>query len=76
VLSLNGQPIARARITLTDAEGNSRSALTNQFGSYRFENVQAGQIYIFSITSKKHNFSPQAVTVSEALSELDFVAKE
>ena len=45
-LTANGQGISRAVISMTEASGNQRFALTNSFGYYRFADVPAGQTYI------------------------------
>ena len=73
---LNGQRgISRARVTLTDASGSTRSALTNSFGYYSFDEVGAGETYIFSVHSKRYSFATQVVTVTKDLTELNFTAQ-
>jgi len=59
---------------LTDAFGNTRTARTSTFGYYRFDEVEAGQTYIFNVRSKRYQFAPQVVTVTEDLTELNFIA--
>ena len=56
--------------------GMIRTAETNQFGYYRFDDVEAGQTYIFSVSHKTFQFaiSPQVIFVQEELSELNFTA--
>lgn len=68
--------IARAMVAVTDAEGNIRTARTNSFGNYKFENLPAGATYIFNVTAKGFEFAPQVVTLSEAVENLDFAATE
>ncbi len=72
----NKRGVGNARVKMTDANGASRYATSNPFGYYRFENVGAGETYIFSVDSKRYSFNPQAVTVSEALTDLNFTAEQ
>lgn len=65
-----------AKVILTDASGNSRTTSTGSFGYFRFDDVQSGETYIVSVTSKRYQFSPQVVTVNEELSELNFTAQQ
>ena len=64
--------IPNAIVRMTDQNGAARSARTNSFGYFRFDDVLAGQTYIFSVTSKRYNFEPQAVTVNNNFSGLIF----
>ena len=65
----------KALVTLTDSGGNSRTVLTGKGGSFRFTNVTAGETYILSVTSKRHTYMPQVITVNEDLTELSFTAQ-
>ena len=67
--------LARARVTLTDANGVSRSVQTSTFGYYRFDDVEVGATYIVSVNHKRYVFTPQVVSVSEELTELNFTAE-
>lgn len=42
------------------------------FGYFRFEEVEAGQTYVVGVASKLYQFAPQAVTVAEDVSDLNF----
>ncbi len=75
VLSSAGRGLAQARVTMTDRGGETRSAQTNAFGYFRFDEVQAGETYIISVLSKRYEFAPQMVTVSEEISDLNFTAE-
>jgi len=78
VLSSNKQGISRVSVALTDSNGNARTAATNSFGNYNFDEVPAGQTYVVSVNHKKYVFSPdsQVLNVSEDLSGIDFTAGE
>ena len=76
VLAATGKGISRAVVYLTDAEGNTKTALTNSFGYYRFEGIQAGKTYVFNVFSKRYSFQPQIVTVTEEIENLNFTAEQ
>jgi len=62
-------------VTLDDGAGNIRSAITNPFGYFRFENVPTGS-YAASVRSKSCTFVSRTVDVSSSITDLDFVALE
>ncbi|MCY7345948.1 MAG: carboxypeptidase-like regulatory domain-containing protein [Pyrinomonadaceae bacterium] len=70
---LNGKRgIASAQVVLTDQNGNARTALTNPFGYFRFENVPVGETYIVSVRDKRYEFAPQVVSLTEEFTNLIF----
>jgi hypothetical protein len=71
----NGRGVANAVVTYAGETGERKSAITNGFGYYRFEEVPAGQVYTFNVVSKRYTFAPRTVTVSEELTELNFEAE-
>jgi CSLREA domain-containing protein len=75
VLAGTGRGLANALVYLTDSAGNSQTRRTNSFGYYRFEDVAAGQSVIISVASKRYQFAPQAITVTEEINELNFVGE-
>jgi hypothetical protein len=75
VLTQSGRGVSNARISLTDQNGETRSVMTNPFGYYRFKEVESGATYVFNVFSKRYTFAPQAVTVTEELRELNFIAE-
>jgi Carboxypeptidase regulatory-like domain len=70
----NGRGVMGAVVTYSTATGERKSAITNGFGYYRFEEVQIGN-YVFNVTAKRHTFQPRSVEVSEELTELNFEAE-
>jgi len=76
VVNSAGRGIARAQITLTDTNGETHTALTNPFGYFRFDDVEAGQTYILIVRSKRYQFSnpTQVVFVSDEIADLNFFA--
>jgi len=75
MMSPFGKGIARAQVSITDANGQTRATRTIFFGYYRFESVNAGETYIFNISSKFYSFSPQVITINEELADLNFIAE-
>jgi len=71
-VSAGKRGVARVVVYLTDQNGSTRTALTNQFGYYRFDEVEVGQTYIFNAYSKRYQFTPQVVTINDSLDNLNF----
>jgi hypothetical protein len=64
--------LVNAVVLLTDASGNSRTARTSAFGYYFFDDIQAGQTFIVTVSSKRFRFGPQIITVIDAVTDLNF----
>ena len=75
IFSGKDAPVSNARVTLTGANGQIQTSITNFFGYYRFEEIAAGETYILTVTHKRYNFTPQIVSVTEDLTELNFTAE-
>lgn len=76
VLAQNGtRSVANATITMIAQSGNIRTARTNYLGYYNFNEVGSGQSYMFRVNSKGYTFLPQAVTINQSLTGLNFVAQ-
>ena len=76
VLRADGQPIGRARLVLTDSQGNSRIAQTNAFGYYNFEDVESGQIITVAVSHKQYIFNQptRVINLGESVTDADFVS--
>lgn len=70
-----GSGLRNAQVILTDAHANARTAISSAFGYFRFAEVEAGQVYILTIVSKRYQFAPQALAVSEEIADLNLVAE-
>lgn len=70
-----GRGLMNAVVSMTDANGTTHATRTSSFGYYRFDEVEAGQSYILNVSSKRYQFIPQFVTLTESLEELDFVGE-
>jgi len=75
VLTGSGRGLANASVYLTDQNGNTRVSRTSSFGYYRFEDVQAGQTVIVTVVSKRFQFAPQVLNLTEEATQLNFVAE-
>ncbi|HEX8246636.1 MAG TPA: carboxypeptidase-like regulatory domain-containing protein [Pyrinomonadaceae bacterium] len=74
VLDTSGRAVSRAMVNMTDATGAVRTGITSPFGYYRFDNVRAGDSYIFEVRHKSYTFAPQVLFVSDELANFDFTA--
>jgi hypothetical protein len=76
VVNAAGMGIANASVMVTTETGQRRLAITNAFGHFRFDNLLAGQVYIFTVTAKRHTFSnpTQAINLSEDRDDVIFTA--
>jgi hypothetical protein len=75
ITDATGRPVGKANVSLTTADGQTFSALTNPFGYYRFLNISVGQTVTVNVSSKRHSFSPQVINVTENVDNFDFTAQ-
>lgn len=76
ILSSQGRGIGKARVTLTDLSGATKTVVSNPFGYYRFNDVGAGQTVIVTVIAKRYQFAPQVLTVTEEINDLNFAPLE
>lgn len=69
----DGRPVTRATVTLTDQSGTTRTALTNAFGYFRFDDLEVGENYVFTVQHKLYEFAPRVISVNEDIGEIIFV---
>lgn len=76
ILTAEGRGIRNVRVSMTDKNGNTQTAISSSLGYYRFEDVPVGETYIFSVTARQYNFvqSTQVVAIQENTDNLNFVA--
>lgn len=76
VTSSNGRGINGARLVLTNAQGERFMAMTNPFGYYRFEGIEAGEAVVVSISSKRYSFANpvQIISLGDSAFDVNFVA--
>jgi hypothetical protein len=63
VVDKNGRAVSRATVTLTDGNGNVRTATTNTMGYFSFTEVESGSTYVLQASSRYHTFSSQVINV-------------
>ena len=73
-----GNGITNVQVALVEADGTVHVTKTSSFGYYRFDDIEAGQTVVVSLTSKRFTFSPstRVVTINDDLTDLDWVANE
>ena len=71
----DGYGISKARVSITNQNGETRTAKTNAFGYYNFEEIPVGETYILSAAHKRYQFNSQVITVSEEIQNADFTAE-
>lgn len=76
VMTAQGRGIRNVVITITNSEGNVRTARTSAFGNYRFKDVNAGETYIISAKGKRYTFTQpsQILNINEETVDVNFIA--
>jgi Carboxypeptidase regulatory-like domain len=77
VMTANGSGIRNCLVTLTDSGGQLRTVNTAAFGYFRFTDVEIGNTYILTVSSKKYQFDmpSQILTVKDEISEILVIAQ-
>ena len=75
VMTASGRGLSNALVYLTTQSGETRISRSSAFGYYHFDDVAAGQTVIISVVSKRYQFTPQVVNVTDNLSELNFIGQ-
>jgi hypothetical protein len=71
VLTADGYGLRNATVTLTDASGNVRTAVTSSFGYYLFDNVTAGDSDTITVGSKRYVFQPRVIQIAGNTTDVD-----
>ena len=72
VLAPDGRGLRNATVTITDGQGNRRTATTGSFGYYKFFDVEAGSSVVMEVRSNRYRFASRLVQVVDTLSDVDF----
>jgi len=64
----SGAGLRNAIVSVTDQQGNMRTARTGAFGGFRFEGLPVGEGYVVSVKSKNYTFAPRFVQLLDDLS--------
>jgi hypothetical protein len=78
VADSSGLGIGRVLVTMSNAAGERKTAFTNTFGYYRFDDVRAGAAYTVSAMSKRYTFDPpvRVISVFDDVTDLDFLGSD
>lgn len=76
VLTYDGNPISGAKVSLFDSNGSNIMVISNSFGHYQFDDVRVGETYIISVTAKQFSFTPQIISLNEAMVGLNLIAEQ
>ena len=78
ITTADGSGIRNVSVTLTQADGSTRTALTASFGFFRFDEIAVGQTVIITVQAKRFTFiQPTLIlNVAEDSTEINFVANE
>ena len=74
-VTAGGRGIGNANVRIVDDSGKVSQALTNPFGNFRFDGIEAGKTYVVFVNHKLYKFSPRVVAVSDNLTGLNFEAQ-
>lgn len=72
VLTDDGRGLMNASVTLTDMQGQTLTTRTSSFGYYLFDDLNAGQMYVIAVSSKRYTYTPRVVTANGILNAEDF----
>lgn len=76
VLNSRGFAESRAKVYVTDQDGNTRTTTTNNFGNYSFDGLRGGETYIVNVIVKQAQYNSRIVTLNEDATNLDFIPQE
>ena len=78
VVTAEGYGVPFAQIVVRNQMGEAVSTITNPFGFYNFDNLQAGETYFIEAVSKRYVFTPpvQVRSVQDDVTGVDFMAQE
>ena len=76
VLTPEGAGLRGARVTMIDSRGVARVVTTSSLGYYQFDEVETGETYIIGVASRRYRFASKPITISDSLTEVDFVGIE
>ena len=74
VMTADGRGIRSARVTFIGPGGTAASSLTNSFGYYTVDKLDSGTTYIVTATGRSYTFTPQTLFVTDAMTNVNFVA--
>ncbi len=76
VTSPNGQGLRNVRVTITDENGVSHIATTSSFGSFVFNDIEAGGTYVISAESKRFKFRSRVLKIVDNLADVNIIGEQ
>lgn len=76
VVSVFGSPVGMSTVLLSDVEGNTLVAITNPFGRFRFEEVEAGRGYFIIAKAKGLSSDPRFINADQDVTGIELIAFE
>lgn len=76
LLTPDGRGLRNAVVTIIDRQGIRRFATTSSFGIFRFDEVDVGETYVITVTSKRYRFASQVLVVTDQIDDLVLVGLE
>ncbi len=70
--SAAGRGLTGAVVRLTDQNGGVRTVVTGRLGTFAFGDVEPGQTYVISVVSRRFNFAPRVIQVTDNITDLEF----
>lgn len=74
LLAADSIGVRNARVVLTNSNGGTQTATSGTFGYFQFVNITAGETVVISVVSKRFQFQPQVISVSEDVENLTLTA--
>lgn len=74
VKSQNGNSIGGAVVSVTNANGETRTARTSSFGYFSIGGLEVGQTYTITVNAKRHSFSSQVISLTDSIEDLLIIA--
>lgn len=76
VLTADGRGIRNVKVAITFPNGETQTTFSSSLGYYSFDEIPAGETYIFSVSAKRYSFSPatQMREISGDTEDINFIA--
>ena len=68
--------IPNVQVYLSGQNGVLKTATTNSLGYYSFDEIEVGQMYVLSATSKRFQFNSRVINVLDEVADADLVANQ
>lgn len=76
VLTPSGRGLRNALVTITEANGSTRTILTGNYGSFSFADLEIPQTIVLRVRSKSYRYAPQIISPGSDLSDVNFIPEK